>query len=314
LALSRLVWGVFHVSPREGITVRVVLDAIRGALIGAVEIVPGVSGGTMALILRVYQMIIRSASGVVRGLVGLVAPRVRSQQPWSDVEWARIIPLLVGMFVAIFVAARFLEPLISEYPVQARALFAGAILVSLVIPARMVGARWRLSDVVVAGVATTISFILVGIPQVTVEDPAPWIVAPAAALAVCALVLPGVSGSFLLLAMGMYEPTLRAVNERDVSYLSVFILGAIVGLASFVLVLQWLLTHRRRITLVVMTGLMAGSLRALWPWQSANRDLLTPQSDELLVAVGLFLVGAGVVAIMLWGEKRVVPQHATLTD
>ena len=293
---------------------RVVLDTIRGALIGAVEIVPGVSGGTMALILRVYQMIIQSASGVVRGIVGLVAPRVRSQQPWSDVEWARIIPLLVGMFVAIFVAARFLEPLISEYPVQARALFAGAILVSLVIPARMVGARWRLSDVVVAGVAATISFVLVGIPQVTVEDPAPWIVAPAAALAVCALVLPGVSGSFLLLAMGMYEPTLRAVNERDVSYLSVFILGAIVGLASFVLVLQWLLTHRRRITLVVMTGLMAGSLRALWPWQSANGDLLAPQPDELLVVAGLFLVGAGVVAIMLWGERRVVPQHATLSD
>jgi len=174
----------------------------------------------------------------------------------------------------------------------------------------MVGARWRIADVGVAGLAAVVSFVLVGLPQATVVHPGPWIIAPAAAVAVCALVLPGVSGSFLLLAMGMYEPTLRAVNERDVAYLGVFILGAIVGLASFVLLLQWLLTHRRRITLVVMTGLMAGSLRALWPWQSAERDLLPPQGDQLALVGGLFFTGAVVVALMLWGERRAArPDH-----
>jgi putative membrane protein len=148
-----------------------------------------------------------------------------------------------------------------------------------------------------------VSFLLVGLPTLNVDDPSLVIVAPAAAIAVCALVLPGVSGSFLLLALGMYEPTLSAVNDRDFAYLGVFVAGAIVGLGSFVAVLQWLLTHRRRITLVVMTGLMVGSLRALWPWQGEGRELLAPDAASLPVVVGLFVAGITVVAVLLFVER-----------
>jgi len=282
---------------------RVVLDVLRGALIGAAEIVPGVSGGTVALIVRVYHSIIRSASGVVRGLVGIVIPSLRRTKPWSEVEWSRIIPILVGMFVAIFVAAAVLEPLLGAYPVQARAVFAGLIAMSLVVPIGMVGSRWGAKDFLVAATAAAVSFILVGLPTLTVNDPSFLLIAPAAAIAVCALVLPGVSGSFLLLALGMYEPTLSAVNDRDLAYLGVFIGGAIIGLGSFVVVLQWLMTHRRRITLVVMTGLMAGSLRALWPWQGEGREILAPDPESLPVVVGLFVAGVTVVAVLLFVER-----------
>jgi putative membrane protein len=283
--------------------VRLVFDFLRGALIGTAEIVPGVSGGTIALIVRVYHSIIRSASGVVRGIVGIVVPSLRSSKPWSEVEWVRIIPILVGMFGAIFVAAAILEPVLAAYPIQARAVFAGLIAMSLVVPITMVGSRWGAKDLLLAGTAAAVSFVLVGLPTLNVDDPSLVLVAPAAAIAVCALVLPGVSGSFLLLALGMYEPTLSAVNDRDFAYLGVFVAGAIVGLGSFVVVLQWLLTHRRRITLVVMTGLMVGSLRALWPWQGDGRELLAPDAASLPVVVGLFAAGVTVVAVLLFIER-----------
>jgi putative membrane protein len=124
-----------------------------------------------------------------------------------------------------------------------------------------------------------------------------------AALAVCALALPGVSGSFLLLSIGMYEPTIAAVNNRDLAYLAAFALGAGLGLASFVLMLQWLLSHRPRVTLVVLTGLMAGSLRALWPWQDDDRTLLAPE-DDVLAVIGLALAGAAVILVLVWVERR----------
>ena len=127
-------------------------------------------------------------------------------------------------------------------------------------------------------------------------------------MAVCALVLPGVSGSFLLVTLGMYQPTLAAVNDRDFGYLGLFILGAIVGLGLFVRVLQWLLEHRRVVTLVVMTGLMAGSLRALWPWQGEGRELLDMPVDNLGVwawtAVGVVVVVA-VVLVERFVQARV---------
>jgi len=282
---------------------RVILDLLRGALIGVAEIVPGVSGGTIALIVRVYHAIIRSASGVVRGLLGVFVPSLRRSKPWAEVEWGRIIPILVGMFVAIFVAAAILEPVLDAYPIQARAVFAGLIVMSLVVPITMVGGTWGAKDVLLAASAAAVSFVLVGLPTLDVVDPSLFLVAPAAAIAVCALVLPGVSGSFLLLALGMYEPTLSAVNDRDLAYLGVFIAGAVVGLGSFVVVLQWLLTNHRRITLVVMTGLMVGSLRALWPWQGANREILPPDPASAPAVVGLFVAGVTVVAVLLFIER-----------
>jgi putative membrane protein len=283
---------------------RIISDALKGAAIGVAEVIPGVSGGTIALILRVYQMIIRSASGVVRGMVSVGVAPLRRQSPWADVEWSRILPLIAGMFVAIFIAAAVVEPLLVDYPVYSRALFAGLITMSLVVPIAMVGSRWLVRDIVWAGLAAVVSFILVGLPSVSITDPSGVIIALSAAVAVCALVLPGVSGSFLLLTLGMYEPTLKAVNDRDIAFLAIFVGGAIVGLGLFVVWLQWLLENRRRITLVVMTGLMLGSLRALWPWQASDRELLVPDTDTLPGVLILFFTGVAIVAALLAGEKK----------
>lgn len=279
------------------------VNLVRGALIGFAEVVPGVSGGTIALIIGLYETLIDSAASFVRGLLALVRGRLaQARELFADVHWRVVVPVGVGMAAAVVVGAAVLEPLVEQYPVQTRSVFFGLVVVGISVPARMVG-RWDVRALLVAAAAAGVAFMLTGLPPATIDDPTLLLVTASGALAVCALALPGVSGSFLLLSMGLYEPTIAAVNDRDLAYLAAFALGAAVGLGSFVLLLQWLLGHHPRITLIVLTGLMAGSLRALWPWQDDDRTLLPPEGD-LLAAVGLALAGAGVIVGLIWLERR----------
>jgi putative membrane protein len=288
----------------------VVLNATRGALIGAAEVVPGVSGGTVALVVGVYERLIGSAGHLLTALRVLVSdvPRGRGtaagRAELRQVDWGTVLPVLVAMFAALLTLARVIEPLLEEQPERARALFLGLVLASIVVPARMVH-RWGGREVLLAVVAAVAAVLLTGLPPGTNDDPSMLLVYCSAALAICALVLPGVSGSFLLLSIGVYEPTLSAVNDRDLGYVAVFAAGALTGLALFVKVLQWLLTHRRAATLAVMTGLMVGSLRALWPWQDEERTLLGPGGDVGPV-FGFVTLGLAVVGALLVVEARAI--------
>ena len=279
---------------------RTVGDTARGALIGFAEIVPGVSGGTIALIVGVYDTLIDGAGHLARGVARLVGDGMRGKglskatAHFRSVRWSVVLPIGIGMLAAIVVGAALLAPLLEAYPTGTRAVFAGLIAASLIVPARMVGGRWTPLEVAIGLLAAALTFVLTGLPRGADVNPTLLIVAVAAAFAVCALVLPGVSGSYLLLTVGMYAPTLAAVNDRNFAYLGAFILGAIVGLGVFVSGLQWLLKNRRRITLVIMTGLMLGSLRALWPWQTETGGVLPPD-DNLGFVLLLVIIGASAV-------------------
>jgi putative membrane protein len=276
---------------------------LRGGLIGAAEAIPGVSGGTVALVTGVYEVVITSAGHLVSGVTALVTDRARARQEFRAVRWDVLVPLLIGMFPALLIALLLLAPAIEEYPVQMRALFFGMVAAALIVPVSMVGPRWRLREVLFAAAAAVAAYLLTGQLQLSVDDPSLPVVFLAAAVAVCALVLPGVSGAFLLLAFGLYGPTREAVRNLDLGYVGVFALGAICGLSVFVKGLQWLLEHRRRITLAVMTGLIVGALRALWPWQTEDNDLLAPDS-RIWVALALFVLGAAIVVGILVVERR----------
>lgn len=278
-------------------------------LIGFAEVVPGISGGTVALVVGVYETLIRSIGHVVRGVVAAgrrwrrADRAARALDHLRKVSWHVVVPVGIGMVAAVIIGARLLEPLIEERPVPVRGALAGLIAASIVVPAKMVGDRWRARDVALAATVAVLAFLLTGIPPVATVDPVLPVVALAAAFAVCALVLPGVSGSFLLLTVGLYQPTLAALNARDYAYIGTFLLGAAIGLALFVSGLEWLLEHRRRATLVVMTGLMAGSLRALWPWQGDDRELMAP-GEQLPLVVVLFVAGVAVILGLLRLERR----------
>jgi putative membrane protein len=289
----------------------VIANLVRGALIGVAEVIPGVSGGTIALIVGIYRTVIDAIADAVlalRQLVGLAegGPSGRAfGRTLRGLPWALLIPVGIGMATAVVLGAKFIEPLLEEHPIQMRALFFGLVLAGIWVPAHMVHrlGGWKLGYVLAALVAAVALFFVTGLPPAVIENPSPVVVALAAAVAICALVLPGVSGSFLLLSFGLYEPTLQAVNDRDLVYLGAFAIGAIIGLGSFVTLLKWLLAHRAAITLAILTGLMAGSLRALWPWESENRDLLAP-TEAVGAAFFMALAGVIVVIVLLVVERR----------
>lgn len=286
------------------------LTTIRGFLIGLAEIVPGVSGGTIALIVGLYHALIRSAASLVQVVLsGVRSGPAAMRGPWRQVSWSIVIPVALGMVTGIFLGAWLLEPILENYPVHTRAVFAGLILASLWVPIRMVGSGWSWLLGLASLASATLVFVALGLPGATLPSESLLWVAPAAALAVCALVLPGVSGSYLLLTLGMYQPTLSAVNDRDFVYLGVFVLGAIFGLGIFVKALQWLLANYSSITLAIMTGLMLGSLRALWPWQGDSRELLAPEGD--VPVVGALALGGFILVVLLIVVERVLRRSQT---
>lgn len=290
---------------------QLLLNLIRGALIGAVEIIPGVSGGTVALIVGVYEDLIKGASHLLKGLVGIVLAPFRSggvaraQRHFSHVPWVVIIPIMVGAAIALFTVASPLARIIENYPAATSSVFFGLIAASVAVPLRMAGGPWRARDLAAVLVSAAVGFGLTSLPGGVVNEPSTWLILVSAAFAVCALVLPGVSGAFLLVTIGMYEPTLTALVQRDLGYLAVFIAGAVIGLALFVQLLQWLLDHLRRPTMLVMAGLMIGSLRALWPWQSEQGALLPIGNDVWLMLVLAAGAAAVVVGLLLLEQRSV---------
>lgn len=292
------------------------VDAVRGALIGVAEVVPGVSGGTIALVVGVYATLINSLGHVVDAARALFAdvPRGRgtgaARSELSKVAWDVTVPLGLGMVLAVVVAAQVLEPLLETYPERSRAVFAGLILASVTVPVGMIWRSARGRHVALGAVAAIAAFVLTGLPASGAASPSLPVVALAASVAICALVLPGVSGSFFLLTVGIYQPTISAVNDRDLPYLATFAVGALAGLGLFVKILQWLLEHRHTATLAVMAGLMVGSLRALWPWQGPDRQILAP-SGEVGLMVLLAVVGALVVLGLILLQSRISRREET---
>lgn len=273
---------------------------------GLVELVPGVSGGTIALVLGIYDRLIHSANHVVRAATSLLGRRGRTLAVahLKQVEWALVLPLLVGMVLALFMLAGPLHHFVETQPVISRALFLGMVLASLLVPATMVqrltppGRAPLLRNACVVLAVAAAVFLLLGIPAMQVEEPRWWVLLISGAVAICALVLPGLSGSFVLLTVGMYEPTLEAVSNRDLGYIALFGAGTVVGLATLVRALAYLLREHRRPTLLVATGLILGSLRAIWPWQDGTA-LLAPDPNDWAWPVVAAIAGAATVTL-LW--------------
>lgn len=270
----------------------------HGLLMGSADVIPGVSGGTVALVLGIYERLIASIHAVASGLVAFARRDTAAGiAHLRRADFGLIVPLAGGILAALAVGSIVLPPLIEEQPVVTSAVFFGLIAGALPIPWRRIGARdGRHPLLAVAG--GVLAFALAGLAPASVEDPSLPLVFAAAAVAICAMILPGVSGAYLLLVMGMYEVTLEAAGRLDLLYVAVFAAGAATGLAAFSKLLAWLLDQRHDATMAVLVGLMAGSLRRLWPWQDEAGVLHAPDAAAeattalACVAIGLLIVTA----------------------
>jgi putative membrane protein len=257
----------------------------RGLLMGGADVIPGVSGGTMALIVGIYERLITSLRALAGG-------RVR------EAEWGFLIPLGVGIASAVGLGSVVIPPLLDAYPAQTSALFLGLVAASIPVPWRRITAVGPAHLAAVGG-AAVVAFILVGLPPAEVQEPGGLQVFGSAAIAICAMILPGVSGAFLLEALGVYQVTLEALRNLDLAYIATFVLGAVLGLGAFAKLLGALLERAHDMTMAVLVGLMVGALRALWPWLDGSRALLAPPADVGHVVGVAALTVAGFAAVTL---------------
>lgn len=293
-----------------------ITNFLKGFLMGGADIIPGVSGGTMALIVGIYERLIESITQLYSFAISLVTfKRDVANTIFKQIEWSLLIPLGAGILSAIFILANIITYYLANYPVECRGLFFGLIAASLAIP--WLRAKEKGPDkLLIAALACVFAFFSSGLAPQEIADPSMLQIFAAAAVAICAMILPGVSGSFLLLVLGIYAPTTLAIKSLDLGYIAVFGAGAVVGMGAFSRLLRWLLNHRHDATMAALVGLMAGSLRALWPWQTELRELQVPAEGDPVTSV-ILLATIGFVVVMslvVWEHKRNKPGATVTAD
>jgi len=241
---------------------------VKGVCMGAADVIPGVSGGTIAFLTGIYGELVDSIKSIDLKAVKLLFSGHISDF-WKKINGTFLISLLVGILISVFSLARLMKYLLEFHPIPLWSFFFGLILVSAFYIFKDAGNVKTLdviSSLVGAGVG---AFICLVSPGHTPDDL--WFIFICGAVGICAMILPGISGSFILLLMGKYEYIVaEAVTELNVPVLAVFAFGALVGIISFSHFLSWLLRKQYNGTILFLAGLMIGSLIKIWPWRSSS--------------------------------------------
>lgn len=277
---------------------------------GSADVVPGVSGGTIALVLGIYERLVRNIRTGAGALASLVRPRPREAlERAKTVEWSFLLPLLLGIGLAIVSLAALITHFLEEEPIGTAAVFFGLVVGSIVVAWPLVR-EWTPGRIATGLVVAVAAFLVLGLRTGEVSDPALPLFFGAGAIAIVAMILPGISGSFILLMLGMYEATITAVDDRTIVTLLVFALGATIGLALFSTLLDRLLRDHHDMMMAALIGLMAGSLRVLWPWPDGTETTALGAPTEPLVPVLLAVAGfVAVLAISLLGRPMAESQE-----
>jgi len=270
---------------------------LRGICMGAADIVPGVSGGTMAFILGIYEELIDSIRTVGRPHFIRTALKLRFKELFQILNWQFLLAVALGILIAIFTLARGLEWLLLNQPVYLWSFFFGLVLASVYTVSKRVP-YWTPALVTATAVGAVAAFILVGLVPTQTPDTW-WFLILSGAFAICAMILPGISGAFILVLLGKYQFVLNAVNQRDFLTLIFVAIGAAIGLISFAQILGWLFKRYHDMTVAVLIGLMIGSLRKIWPWK---------------IDVAWLQDTGGALVLDSHGERIVAQQNLTLPD
>ncbi|MCG9725185.1 DUF368 domain-containing protein [Vibrio brasiliensis] len=287
---------------------------LKGMAMGAADVVPGVSGGTIAFITGIYDTLLESIRRINPSVIG-IWKKEGFKAAFQHINGLFLIALFGGVLTSIATLAKLISWLLVTHPIPLWSFFFGLILVSVFHMLKQIEQR-SLSRLIflLLGVAFAYSITVLNPLQL---EPTSINVLLAGGIAICAMILPGISGSFILLLIGMYTPVLGAVKSFDFSILLLFLAGCVIGLLSFSHVLSWLLKRFRDLTLVFLTGLMLGTLPKIWPWKEtiswrtnskgeqvpliqhnlspSDFEALTSQPAQLGIAIVLMLCAIGLV-------------------
>jgi putative membrane protein len=243
---------------------RHLLTYLKGMAMGAADIVPGVSGGSIALIAGIYQKLLDSINSFHWENLKLI-PKLELKRFFKAVNGSFLLSLLLGILTSIFALSKLITYLMNEQAIPLWSFFCGLILVSAFMILKGIK-RWHLGVIFALVVGTILAWWITNLPPISTTD-AKWFTFIAGSIAICAMILPGISGSFILLILGKYETILKAVSERDILTLAIFAAGCVVGILSFSRLVAWLLKKFHSLTMGLLSGFMLGSVNELWPWK-----------------------------------------------
>ncbi len=267
-----------------------------GFAMGSADIVPGVSGGTMAFILGVYETLINAIKSfdahVIKLLLGF-----KIKETLEYVPWRFLVALGAGILAAVFSLSRLLSNLLENQPTYIFAFFGGLIIASVVAIGLKV--KWSLGAVVALISGAMAAFVIVGLPAFENVSHDPLTLVFSGMLAIMAMILPGISGSFILLILGQYEHVLGAVKNLDIVSIASVGVGAAIGIIAFSRILSWLLKHYYNTTVAVLVGFMLGSLRKIWDEAVTGTEKLERfGGGEIVIVIVLVIVGFLLVSLL----------------
>ncbi len=295
---------------------------LKGIAMGAADVVPGVSGGTIAFISGIYEELLGTISNInLKLLKTLKGEGLKAA--WKQANGNFLVALLTGVFVSIVSLAKVISWLLTNHPILVWSFFFGLVLASVIYIAKQV-TQWNVLSGVLLIVGAIVAYYITTLNPLVSEHSSMSFMFLAGAIAICAMILPGISGSFILVLLGAYKPVLAAVNNRDLATIAVVGAGAIIGLLSFSRVLKYLFANYKNYTLVVLTGFIIGSLNKIWPWKKVltyrtnshgeqvpfNELSISPFSFEgdpqLMYSVLLAVIGFGLILLL---EKLAVEKQ-----
>ncbi|KAF0567590.1 membrane protein [Psychrobacter nivimaris] len=290
---------------------------VRGMAMGAADIVPGVSGGTIALIAGIYERLINALGSIgpnlwtifqqEGGVKGFAAI-------WRQVDATFLLCLLLGIATSFATLAGIIKHLLDNQPLLIWSFFFGLVVATVFILLSEIK-RWNIGRVALFATGLIAAVVISSMPLLTTTPSLPYLFF-AGAIAICAMILPGISGSFILLLLGAYDAVLEAVDTMNLSAIFTVIAGMAAGLLLFTRALKWLLSHYYQATLALLTGFIAGSLIKVWPWKvdalgSLNTEAVHnvmpwqyPTGAQWSTTVGLMLLGAILVSLLSWWGNR----------
>ncbi len=240
------------------------LLSLKGIAMGAADVVPGVSGGTIAFISGIYEELIESINKInFRALKVLTQEGFKSF--WEYINGTFFVSLFLGILISIASLAKGVTYLLEVHPVLIWSFFFGLIIASIFLVGKTIQ-RWNITAWISLLIGASIALYISSIQSVAHVESS-WYILLSGALAICAMILPGISGSFILVLLGSYHIVLSAIKDRDLFIIFLFGVGCIVGLLTFARILKYLFSKFKQITIAVLTGFMIGSLYKVWPWK-----------------------------------------------
>lgn len=279
-------------------------NGLKGFAMGAANVIPGVSGGTIALITGIFGRIINALNGLMSFKTWKLLFAGKFKEFVSKVDGRFLLAVMIGAVLSVFTLAKLMQYLLDQYPVQTWAFFLGMIAASAVFMLAEVRC-WRVSYGLWIAVGIGLGIALCTLsPTETTDDL--WFIFICGAIAICTMILPGVSGSFILLLLGKYEYIMNAISNLNWPILAAFGIGCAIGIVAFSKALHWLLARYQQQTMLVLVGFVMGSLIKVWPWSDEALAAATAASDgsapvttgEMLIP-GIIWIVIGIAAVVL---------------